>query len=527
MVSHVATVRRWTGAETHALRQAMRHSLRDFAEHLGVAIRTVSKWEARGDSIQLVPDSQELLDTALSRASEEVKTRFDQLLHERDAAGNTTPFPAMDSLSSAVFVPVIIDGQSGLIPVTTLIQPSGDTHNTNDGGVAVPAFGNPGVPASEWGPMSPLNRRHLLQTGLTAAALPALGFGTDALPAHTAGTSGLLPSSVQAGASWAVPIGDAVLNPTEAIRRATSNGDHATATGIQAEVLRRNIDQAVAAELASDYGQLAQTLPDLLGYAEAASLHAPTRDDVAVQTALSDVYTVAAWTLIKGDNALAAWVAAQRAIQVAEQTEDVLRTAASTRCLAEVYMRAKNFHDATRTAFLATVQLDTLPTDRTAATCLRGAALLSAAAAAARSGDSREANTALKAAAVCAADLGEDRDDFGTVFGPTNVAIHHVAVAVELGDARTALKHVNSVRLDEMPPELAERRARFLIDVARCHAAVGDDTAALDALMQAETIASAELRGHRLTHELVRELLTRERRSSELRALAERCYQLN
>jgi len=39
-------VRRWTGRETTALRTALRLSLRDFAEHLGVGARTVSKWEA-------------------------------------------------------------------------------------------------------------------------------------------------------------------------------------------------------------------------------------------------------------------------------------------------------------------------------------------------------------------------------------------------------------------------------------------------------------------------------------------------
>jgi hypothetical protein len=39
--------------------------------------------------------------------------------------------------------------------------------------------------------------------------------------------------------------------------------------------------------------------------------------------------------------------------------------------------------------------------------------------------------------------------------------------------------------------------------------------------------APDELRCHRLTHELLRNLLTRERRSSELRALADRCRLLN
>jgi hypothetical protein len=83
------------------------------------------------------------------------------------------------------------------------------------------------------------------------------------------------------------------------------------------------------------------------------------------------------------------------------------------------------------------------------------------------------------------------------------------------------------VQLDRMPAALTERRARFLIDVARSYAEVRDNTAAIDALLLAETIAPDELRHHRLTHELVPQLLTREHRTSDLRALATRCSLLN
>jgi transcriptional regulator with XRE-family HTH domain len=76
----MATVQRWTGAETTALRQAMRLSIRAFAAHLGVDARTVNKWEARGNAITLLPDTQAVLDTALDRAPDHVQTRFAQTL---------------------------------------------------------------------------------------------------------------------------------------------------------------------------------------------------------------------------------------------------------------------------------------------------------------------------------------------------------------------------------------------------------------------------------------------------------------
>jgi DNA-binding XRE family transcriptional regulator len=53
----MTTVRRWTGHETRALRMALRLSVRAFAEYLGVAVRTVSKWES-GTEPDPVADEQ-------------------------------------------------------------------------------------------------------------------------------------------------------------------------------------------------------------------------------------------------------------------------------------------------------------------------------------------------------------------------------------------------------------------------------------------------------------------------------------
>lgn len=83
----MVTVQRWTGAETKALRQAMRLSIRAFATYLGVDARTVNKWEARGASITLLPETQALMDTALSRTPDDVKTRFTQILDSAEPEG--------------------------------------------------------------------------------------------------------------------------------------------------------------------------------------------------------------------------------------------------------------------------------------------------------------------------------------------------------------------------------------------------------------------------------------------------------
>ncbi|MER6572303.1 hypothetical protein ABT288_40565 [Streptomyces sp. NPDC001093] len=76
----MVSVQQWTGREASALRAALRMSTRAFAEHLGVALRTVAKWESLGAETQPRPDTQAILDTALARADSATQARFETLL---------------------------------------------------------------------------------------------------------------------------------------------------------------------------------------------------------------------------------------------------------------------------------------------------------------------------------------------------------------------------------------------------------------------------------------------------------------
>ncbi|MGI5230037.1 helix-turn-helix domain-containing protein [Actinoallomurus sp. CA-142502] len=75
-------VQQWTGREASALRAALRMSTRTFAEHLGVALRTVAKWEKLGPHTRPRPDTQAILDTALARADTAARVRFETLLSD-------------------------------------------------------------------------------------------------------------------------------------------------------------------------------------------------------------------------------------------------------------------------------------------------------------------------------------------------------------------------------------------------------------------------------------------------------------
>jgi tetratricopeptide (TPR) repeat protein len=97
----VIAVERWTGRETRALRRALRMTVIGFAEHLGVAVRTVSNWEARGTDIEPLPEMQAALDTALSRASNESVHRFQAFLAEGEPS-EFDPLPVPEGRRSAV-----------------------------------------------------------------------------------------------------------------------------------------------------------------------------------------------------------------------------------------------------------------------------------------------------------------------------------------------------------------------------------------------------------------------------------------
>jgi formylglycine-generating enzyme required for sulfatase activity len=77
----MTTIRIWSGRETRALREARRMSQRDFAAHLGINERMVSKWESGGEKINPRPVNQSALDASLASAPADVQERFTKILN--------------------------------------------------------------------------------------------------------------------------------------------------------------------------------------------------------------------------------------------------------------------------------------------------------------------------------------------------------------------------------------------------------------------------------------------------------------
>ncbi|GAA1643037.1 hypothetical protein GCM10009744_36530 [Kribbella alba] len=97
-------------------------SLREFAAHLGISDRMVSKWEAAGEQIHPRPVNQAALDTSLAQSSAEVRRRFEVLL-----AGDAA---AIDTIHLTQPVRHPVDGkQMVLVEAGLFLQgPNNDPH---------------------------------------------------------------------------------------------------------------------------------------------------------------------------------------------------------------------------------------------------------------------------------------------------------------------------------------------------------------------------------------------------------------
>jgi hypothetical protein len=115
--------------------------------------------------------------------------------------------------------------------------------------------------------------------------------------------------------------------------------------------------------------------------------------------------------------------------------------------------------------------------------------------------------------------VGGDRNDYRLAFGPTNVAIWSVSLAVEMMDGTTAVSRAGRVRPSAGLP--VERAGHHQIDLARGQLLHGDRAAALEALLTARRICPQQTRFHPMARETVYDLANTERRRSDsLRGLA-------
>ncbi|MEU8082525.1 hypothetical protein AB0B57_02665 [Micromonospora sp. NPDC049101] len=204
---------------------------------------------------------------------------------------------------------------------------------------------------------------------------------------------------------------------------------------------------------------------------------------------------------MKLDEAHLAWLAADRAMSVA--TGD--RT--SLGCAAVRLGQVLRTSGRVRSVMLAAAYQIAPPdpdTGEPQEVSLCGALLVQAALIAATSGDDRATADLLDEAADMATRVGEGHDHHHTAFGPTAVELARVAAAVELGDGPEVLvRHDKAIGRDGWRWLPVEHRAAHLVDAARAHLQAADHTDAARLLMQADSIAPAEVRHRPAVREVV------------------------
>ncbi|HXP21324.1 MAG TPA: helix-turn-helix transcriptional regulator [Streptosporangiaceae bacterium] len=140
---------------------------------------------------------------------------------------------------------------------------------------------------------------------------------------------------------------------------------------------------------------------------------------------------------------------------------------------------------------------------------------------AARGGRPSPAWDAMSRAREISGRLARDTTDYGLLFGPANVAIHEVAVAVELEDADEAIRRGAHLTLPAALPR--ERSSHHYIDLSRAWLWQHDHAKALACVTKAEQLAPQRTRYHPMARETVIRLLDIQRRMPEpLRGIAAR-----
>src|SRR4051812_4347289 len=288
--------------------------------------------------------------------------------------------------------------------------------------------------------------------------------------------------------------------------------------------LRSKVAEVHRTYQAARYDDVVTVLPDVLAAVEGF----PGRRNGERREALLayvSAYAVAAKLVTKigaGDLAL---LAADRAATAAVDAESRTARGMAGYQVACALLQADQVEDGERLAVnLAEGLTPHVRSDHPSLVSVAGALWLIAAIAAARRTDRAEAWARIDRAGALAGLLGEDGNHAWTAFGPTNVAIHRVSVAAELGDAGEALRAAADVDVDRLPSGLLSRRAQVNVDLAWAQAQRRRDAEATLHLLEAERVAPQVIRHNVIAQEIVREMLARGTRAQtqQLSMLAQR-----
>ncbi|WIY05992.1 helix-turn-helix domain-containing protein [Amycolatopsis mongoliensis] len=296
---------------------------------------------------------------------------------------------------------------------------------------------------------------------------------------------------------------------------------------VDPQPVRQLVEGAWSSYQKGDLGRVVTALPGLIKTTQA--MEAASSDDAGYKRACAAisarVHHLAATTLSKIGEADLAWIAAERAMQAADDSDDPLVLASAARSGTHALLAVGRFDDALELGDVAAKWLlPRMAKGDPAALSLYGMLYLRTAVAAARHQDRTTTNDLLAHAKTAADQLGVDANYWQTGFGPANVELHRLSAALDLGDVSQVIETAPRVNVDHLP---VERQVTHLIDFARALSLLAKDDDALQVLLEAEQKSPTIVRHNTMVREVVRSMYRRAPvtagKSSALLALAERC----
>jgi transcriptional regulator with XRE-family HTH domain len=265
--------------------------------------------------------------------------------------------------------------------------------------------------------------------------------------------------------------------------------------------LRRELGAVFDAYQASRFGFAAGRTPLLLADALLAARQYEDRDRAQAHELLALSYQAAASVLTKIGEADLAWMAAERGLAAAHEADNPAVMGSLFRAVTFALLATGRLGPAIQLTEAGSAFLRPYLSDSSGALhSVYGTLLLAGSMAASRSEDRSTTHAYLDEADEAARRIGADRNHLWTAFGPTNVAIHRVNTAMELGDVQIALDIGPGIDTSALP---AERRVRHLLDVARAYSQTGQTDDALAAVLEAERLAPELVRHHYIGRQLV------------------------
>lgn len=362
--------------------------------------------------------------------------------------------------------------------------------------------------------------------GISASHLSRLESGGRALDrrsliANLATALEVAPSEITGGTTVATPDEadeDRALNNMRLALLAVTMGEPRGEPGTSAALTARVTD-VLEAQRHCRYAQVGQALPVLIR-----DLHATVNEhreerEVLPLIVLTHVQGTQAWLMDIGGPIDLAWQAATLARHAAERLDDDMAHAVSAFGVAFGLLSAGAFDLAA-----STVSRVSAGTDTNDAMQVTGMLSLTSSLIAAAASDHAERTAALEHAAELAERTGDEGNALGFGFGPSNVGVWRMSVALEAGEHADAARIATTVNPKALPSPTRQSAywreyGRALARMPRRHAD------AVRMLRRAEKISPARIHRHPFMRSILAELLTRAKDDAigrELRGMAYR-----